>query len=215
MKKQLLVAVLLTLVLLLSRWPGLMPYGFSAVYGFCFCAGVYLPLKLCWGIFLPALFCSDIALNLYYGADPLGLYMLPNYLAYGAIVWIGSRLFSPRSSFIGLLSGGLLGAVLFYLITNTFCFFENPLYAKTLQGWIQALTTGVPGFPPTWTFFRHRLTNAGLCTALFAAAMKAAEKFAPVADEAEEEQSEEEDSEEKEPEKASANSGKASSAKSI
>ena len=67
MKKQLLVAVLLTLVLLLSRWPGLMPYGFSAVYGFCFCAGVYLPLKLCWGIFLPALFCSDIALNLYYG----------------------------------------------------------------------------------------------------------------------------------------------------
>jgi hypothetical protein len=73
------------------------------------------------------------------------------------------------------LLGGLLGAVLFYLTTNTASWLYNPDYSKTLAGWIQALTGGIPGYPPTWTFFRNTLMSGGLFTGLFAGALKLTE----------------------------------------
>ena len=71
---------------------------------------------------------------------------------------------------------------------------QDPGYPKTLAGWLQALTTGLPGYPPTWTFFRNSFLSGGLFTGLFAGAMKLAET------EAEQEQSEEEEEEAPEPE---------------
>ena len=50
-------------------------------------------------------------------------------------------------------------------------------------GLIQALTTGLPGYPPTWMFFKNTLLSGGLFTGLFCGAMKlsesAQEKEAP------------------------------------
>ena len=43
---------------------------------------------------------------------------------------------------------------------------------KTLAGWIQALSRGLPPYPPTWEFFRNTLISGGLFTGLFAGAMK-------------------------------------------
>ena len=65
-----------------------------------------------------------------------------------------------------------MGAILFYFITNTASWLNNPDYAKTLAGWIQALTTGLPNFPSTWEFFRNTLLSGGLFTGLFVGAMK-------------------------------------------
>jgi hypothetical protein len=48
-------------------------------------------------------------------------------------------------------------------------------YAKTFAGWIQAITTGLPGYPPTWEFFRNTLLSGGLFTGLFVGAMKMTE----------------------------------------
>ena len=48
----------------------------------------------------------------------------------------------------------------------------QPSYAKTIAGWIQALTIGLPGFPPTWVFGLKSLLGTGLFTGLFAGAMK-------------------------------------------
>jgi hypothetical protein len=73
----------------------------------------------------------------------------------------------------------VLGALLFYLITNTVAWLQNPEYSKTLLGWIQALTTGLPGYPPTWTFFRNTLLSGGLFTGLFVGAMKLTEAREP------------------------------------
>ena len=101
-------------------------------------------------------------------------YLLPNYIAYGALVWFGKR-FTAKSCWVGLLTGCLLGAVLFYFITNTAAWVIDSAYAKTLAGWIQALTLGTPGFPHTWEFFRNTLLSGGLFTGLFAGAMKAAQ----------------------------------------
>ena len=51
----------------------------------------------------------------------------------------------------------------------------NPAYAKTIAGWVQALTVGLPGFPPTWLFGLKSLLGTGLFTGLFAGAMKSSE----------------------------------------
>src|SRR5208283_2107381 len=97
----------------------------------------------------------------------------PNYLAYAALIGLGCALGGKRS-FFTLLGGGLLGAVLFYLISNTACWLSMG-YEKTLAGWFRALTTGMPGYPPTWEFFRGTLLSGGIFSALFVGAMKLSE----------------------------------------
>jgi hypothetical protein len=92
-----------------------------------------------------------------------------------------------------LLGGGLIGALLFYIVTNTAAWI-NLSYTKTLAGWIQAITIGLPGYPPTWQFFRNTLLSGGLFTGLFVGAMKLTE--APEAPEAAEEKKKEESTEE-------------------
>jgi hypothetical protein len=106
---------------------------------------------------------------------PVLKYQLINYVAYVAILLLG-RGFKPRSSFVSLLGGGVLGALLFYFITNTaswlFNPFQNPEYTKTFLGWLTALIKGTHGWPETWQFFRNTMLSGGLFTALFVGAMK-------------------------------------------
>ena len=82
-----------------------------------------------------------------------------------------------------------MGAILFYLITNTaswlFNPFNNPEYTKTLAGWLTALTKGTAGWPQTWEFFRNTLLSGGLFTGLFVGAMKFSESVAESKQEAE------------------------------
>ena len=170
----------------LSRWPGLFPPNFSAFYALAFCAGAFFPARVKWWLPLTTILATDLALNLYYhfalGIDSFKAMQLVNYLAFGVLIWLGSR-FNPRSSFTWLLSGGLLGAILFYVLTNTaswlFNPFGNPEYTKDLMGWIRALTMGTAGHPPTWEFFRNTLMSGGLFTGLFVGAMKMTTKESP------------------------------------
>ena len=163
----------------LTRWPGLMPPSFSAAYALAFCAGVFFPRRLAWWLPLVTLLITDLGLNLYYyfrfKINPLEVSQCFNYVAYAAIIWIGRR-FRPQSAFSRLLGGGLLGAILFYLITNTAAWFFNPFhnpeYTKTLSGLIIALTRGTAGYPETWEFFRNTLLSGGLFTGLFVGAMR-------------------------------------------
>src|SRR5690348_5941025 len=168
----------------LSRWPGLLPWNFSAVYALAFCAGVYFPKRVSWWLPIVVLLATDIGLNFYYhhknpqfnvwsGGNLANLAF--NYAAYGTLVFLGRR-FKPQSSFMSLLGGRLLGAVLFYLITNTAAWvfnpFQNPEYIKTFASWLLALTKGISGWPSTLEFFRNTLLGTGLFTALFVAAEK-------------------------------------------
>ena len=166
----------------LSRIPGLLPWNFSVAYAFAFCAGVYFRGALAWALPLGVMLATDIGLNLYYAGHGVRVWDLPdvenlvfNYAAYAGLILLGHR-FKPQSSLAGLLGGGLLGAILFYLITNTaswlFNPFHNPEYTKNLSGWILALTKGTGGYPSTWEFFRNTLLSGGLFTGLFAIAQK-------------------------------------------
>jgi hypothetical protein len=159
----------------LSRWPGLFPPNFSAFYGLAFCAGAFFPGVMKWWLPLGTMFVTDILLNLFYYHEPvLNGYMLVKTLSFAGLVGLGC-FYSARMPWLKLLAGGLLGAVLFYLITNTASWLYNPEYAKNLAGWLQALTFGTPEHPPTWEFFRNTLMSGGLFTGFFAGAMKLTE----------------------------------------
>lgn len=170
-------------VFALSRIPGMLPEDFSAAYALAFCAGVYLAGSMKWWLPLGLLLLTDIGLNLYYWLAldvpvfelPMLRYQLFVYAGYACLIWLGRR-FKPSSSFVSLLGGGIFGAMLFYLLTNTAAWFFNPFgnpeYTKDLAGWIRALTLGTSGWPETWHFFRNTLLSGGLFTALFAGVMK-------------------------------------------
>jgi uncharacterized protein DUF6580 len=192
---------LLVVTFAITRLPGLLPENFSAAYALVFCAGVYFPRKLAWWLPLSVLLATDVLLNLfYYHVAALDPYMLVNYAAYAALIGLG-RCFSPTSSWSSVTGGGLLGALLFYLITNTAAWLQNPQYPKTFAGWIQAMTTGIPGWPPPWTFLRNTLLSGGLFTGLFCGAMKLSEAAEP-AEEADEETEEEDQAPAEAPEEA-------------
>ena len=179
MKGKLALPLALMLVFALSRIPGMMPQNFSAAYALAFCGGIYFPGLMAWWLPLGTLLVTDFLLNVFYYHQPfIDGYMLTKTLAFVAIVWLGRR-HSPRMHFLRLVCGGLLGAVLFYLITNTASWIYNPEYPKSLAGWVQALTSGIPGYPPTWAFFRNTLLSGGLFTGLFAGAMKFTEAMEP------------------------------------
>jgi hypothetical protein len=174
---------LLMVVFVLTRWPGVMPSNFSAAYALLFCAGVYFPARLAWWLPLTTMAVADVGLAFYYwkfhGIAPQS-YQLMNYVVYLGIIGLG-RLFRPSHSWTRLLGGGVLGALLFYLLTNTASWllnpFGNPEYTKDLAGWWRALTQGTAGHPPTWEFLRNTLLSGGLFTGLFVGAMKGADQM--------------------------------------
>ena len=150
-------------------------HNFSPVAAIALCGAIYFPRKI--AIFAPlaAFFVSDLILNAYYLATPhvtsiVNLRMIPEYLALGLIAALGWKLrANPKA---GLVFGAsVLGSIAFYVITNTGGWLAEPLYAKNFAGWAQALTTGLPGYPPTITFFRNTAASDLLFTAIFVACM--------------------------------------------
>ena len=184
LKSKYLLPVVFVAVFAGSRIPGLLPSNFSAAYALMFCAGVYFRGPLAWWLPLGVMLATDVGLDVYYSLHGVSVWDLPdlenqlfNYAAFAVLILLGRR-FQNRPSFFKLVGGGLLGAILFYVITNTaswlFNPFHNPEYTKSLAGWILALTKGTGGYPTTLEFFRNTLLSGGLFTALFAAAEKLA-----------------------------------------
>jgi Ni/Fe-hydrogenase subunit HybB-like protein len=173
MKGKLLLPAIFVATFALSRIPGLLPPNFSVAYAFAFCAGVYFPGALAWILPLGTMLVTDVALNVfYYHAPSFAFYLALNYAVYALLIGLG-KLFGRKASFFKLVLGGLAGAVIFYLVTNTLAWLQDPAYARTIAGWIQALTLGRPDWcPTTWEMFRNTLLSGGLFTALFAAAEK-------------------------------------------
>jgi len=181
-KSNLWLAVLLMVVFAATRWPGLMPPSFSAAYALAFCAGLYFPRKLAWWLPLATMAVTDVALNCYYkfakDIDAFQPYQLMTYAGYALLIWLGRR-FNPRESSPRLIGGGVLGAMIFFLLTNTVAWllnpFGNPEYTKDWAGFLAATITGTSGHPPAWTFLLKTLLSGGLFTGLFVGAMKLTE----------------------------------------
>jgi len=185
-KRRLWLPILLMVVFAITRWPGLLPPNFSAAYALSFCAGVFFPRRMAWWLPLTTLLLSDMLINCYYQfvqhIDAFKWTQLINYGAYALLIWLGTR-FSRKASLLKLAGGGVLGAIVFYLVTNTGSWLFNPFnnleYTKTFQGWVIALSKGTKGYPQTWEFFRNTLLSGGLFAGLFAGAMKLGEAAEP------------------------------------
>jgi len=151
---------------------------FAPVAAIALCGGIYLPRRLALVLPLAALFLSDLLLNWHYGYAPVSPEMISRYLALAASVAIGFGL-RKRASLGTILPASILGSVIFYTVTNTSSWLTWPAYARTFSGWLQALTTGLPGYPPTWMFFRSTLLSDLLFSALFVLCMAATREAAP------------------------------------
>ena len=164
--------LVLMLVFAASRWPGMLPQNFSAAHALLFCAAFWLPGWMGWVLPLATIIVTDILLNLFHYNMPV---MVPelvvNWMILALFVVLAKWL-ARRRSYGRVFVGTLIGALLFYLVSNTVSWMVNPAYAKTIAGWVQALTVGLPGFPPTWLFGLKSLLGTGLFTGLFAGAMK-------------------------------------------
>lgn len=147
---------------------------FSPLMAAALCGAVFLPGWT--GLVVPviALLVSDALLNLHYGVPLLSaqlLWTLPCYLLAVGIGWMLRR----RGAGLERVLGGTLAAsILFYLITNTGSWLGLAAYPQTFAGWVQALTTGLPGYPPTWHFFRNALAGDLLFAAVFVLLERAA-----------------------------------------
>lgn len=73
-----------------------------------------------------------------------------------------------RKKSTGLIfAGSLASAVAFYLITNSLSWAFDPGYTKSLAGFIQALTVGLPQYTPTWAFLRNGLISQAIFSGAF------------------------------------------------
>ena len=139
----------------LPDWPN-----FSPMAAVAFCGGFLLPGWMAWCVPLGALFVSDLLLAVILGYPAFGLGQTAAWLSLALIVAIG-RGMASRSihSLIGIFSGLFAGGVLFYVITNAVCWLTIPAYPRGFDGLWMSLTTGLPGYPPSWLFFRNSLLS--------------------------------------------------------
>lgn len=145
---------------------------FSPMAALCLCGAAFLPRRLAIVVPLVALFGTDVVLNAHLGFPLFTIEFFGKTVAFAAVIALGWQLRkNPRPGVI--LPAVLGGSFFFYIVTNTTSWLTltEPSYAKTAAGWLQALTTGLPGFPPTWMFYRNTLAGDMLFAALFLACM--------------------------------------------
>lgn len=156
------IPLILILCALVLRWlkltssgMGLLP-NFSPWMALAFTGTLMLPRALPWFVWPLAMLGINLAaLGVASAFDPESLAI---YTMYAAAAFAASR-FRQGLSVIQSLLGVLLCGVVFYVVTNTASWLVEPPYAKNMAGWIQALTTGLPGYAPTWTFFVSSLLS--------------------------------------------------------
>jgi hypothetical protein len=141
---------------------------FSPLAGILLCGAVYLPRRIALLLGAGPVVVADLLLNAHYHAPLIDTGMLSRYFSFALILYLGFwvRQQHKHKSFL-IVAAALVSSCLFYFITNTGAWMITAQYPKTLPGWWQALTVGLPGFPPTLFFFRNTVFSDLLFTALF------------------------------------------------
>lgn len=116
-----------------------------------------------------ALLASDFALGCFENGGGFGGYTLMSAGFYLLTAFIGASVGSRSKSLAGLWCGTLVCGIAFYLAANTYSWLFWPGYEKSLAGWWQSQTTGLPEFsPPAWVFLRNALIADSLWCGLAA-----------------------------------------------
>lgn len=177
--------VLFVLVVAYRIAPGFLPAGsldallnFSPISAIALCGAMYLRGYSRWALPLSSLLLSDVILNAFvYHIPILGLEMLARYFAIGAVSLLGIAVCKSCSKPLwipSILLSSTLGSFIFYVATNTASWATNPEYSPNLGGLLQALTTGIPGYPSTLWFYRQTILGDLAFTLLVAASVSVA-----------------------------------------
>ena len=151
--------------------PEILP-NFSPLMASALCGALFLPGWIGLAVPVAALVVSDALLNHHYGEAFLSsqlFWTLPCYLVAVGLGWYLRGGKGLPAWYPAILGGTFLASLLFYLVTNTGSWLGLSAYPHDFSGWVQAMTTGLPGYPPTWTFFRNSLAGDLLFAALFVA----------------------------------------------
>jgi hypothetical protein len=133
---------------------------FSPVMAMALCCGLFLPGALAWLLPLAVIAVSDVMLSLLLGYPAFDGGRFAGWLCLLAAVGLGRWVagWQPlRTSALVLVL--IVNASIFYLVTNAISWAVEPAYPRSLGGFVQALTTGLPGYPPTWLFFRNSIIS--------------------------------------------------------
>lgn len=179
----LIVALLIGFRLLTAAFPETMP-NFQPLLGIFLCGIVFLKGALRWAVPLLVWLVTDPITSIMQGYPVLGAHHLS--ILVGILPTIAIAFYLARKpSTLSVMTGTLLSAILFYLITNTVSFIADPLYAKTVEGFVQAQWTGPVGSPlPTWVFLRNGMLGNLLFTGLFLLSRKSFPQATPASSEA-------------------------------
>lgn len=148
--------------------------GFCPLSAVALCAGAFLPRRLALVVPLLILFASDVVIDFHYAAPLFTASMLGRYLLLGLIGVMGTlvRRSQPGARGFGsILLGTVAASTFFYVASNTLVWAGSPGYAQSFTGWTQALTTGLPGWLPSWVFYRNALVSDCLYSMVFVACL--------------------------------------------
>ena len=147
---------------------------FAPLAAIALCSAAYFPPRYRFSVPMIALLISDVVLNLHYRFPLFSPFVLSHYIAFALIGLLGLWL-RNRAGWQTLLPASIGASLIFYCVTNTVSWIFDPGYPKTLAGFVQAQTVGLPvygGSTPTWMFFRNTAISDFLFTALFVACMQ-------------------------------------------
>jgi hypothetical protein len=126
---------------------------FSPWMALAFAGTLVMPRRTAWWVCPALLVACDLAI----GTGQIGIMWLV-YACYGFAALAAGWL-RKNSSVLTALGGTAVSSVIFYVVTNTQAWYIDPVYAKTVGGWMQALTVGNPLYPQTWIFGLNSLLS--------------------------------------------------------
>lgn len=144
---------------------------FTPMLAFAFAGSIVLPKSVPWWTWFFLLLGVDM-ISLGWDKSIGSGEGLLAYTFFALTAWMGSRM-RGNTSVLETLIGTLACSVLFYIVTNSFSWWTDAAYGKNVSGWVQALTTGIPGYPSTWMFFRNSFTADFIGTVVLLAAYNA------------------------------------------
>lgn len=156
-----------------SWLPGFMPLAAVSL-----CAGVYLPRRLALAVPLGILMLSDAIIDAHYGPQ-FHFFSAGTFANYALLALVGLGGMTLRRALPGrtpgfapVLAATLAGSVFFYAASNFLACLGSPDYPQTAAGFFQALTVGLPGYLPSYVFFRNGLVSDGLYSMVFVACVR-------------------------------------------
>lgn len=161
-----------------SLMPGALP-NFQPLPAMLLCGIIFLQGAQKWSIPLLAWLLTDPLTSLLQGHSITGWHHLEILLGLGATTAIALWIRHYRS-FASLLGGAAAAAISFYFLSNLVSFVVDPLYPKSLEGFIQSQWSGPVGYGPTWVFLRNLLAANLLFTSLFVLARRTLPTCQPI-----------------------------------